>query len=547
MTGIEAFLEVLHRAGVAHIFGNPGTTELPLMDALGRDPRFRYILGLHEIPVMAAADGFAQASGRVAVVNLHTACGLGNAMGMLYNARVSGTPLVVTAGQQDVRLRFDEPVLAAPLVEMAQPFVKWSVQVDRVEDVPNATRRAIQLALAPPTGPVFLALPLDVQRAEAKDLDLSAPWIPDRRIRPPIEPLERAAKLLANAANPVILAGSRVTESGGITELVALAESLGAPVFTESGAASGRLPFPTDHPLLRGPLPLWSEDVREALAPFDVAFAVGINVLKMYIHTEPAPLLPSGLKLIHLDSAPVEIGKNFPVEVGLIGDPKAGLDELAKLLPARIDAKERIAKAAAQRTQEQRTLREKIDSQRAARPMSPLHLMDALASVLPPNVAVVQEAPTTHHNLFEWLGVLKDPAGSFAHRAWALGWGIGCALGVKLAWPDRPVLALLGDGASLYGIQGLWTAARERLPVTFVICNNSRYRILEHCGEVMKLPGLGTAPGMRLDDPPVDFVSLARSLGVEAHRITEPDEVANRVRESFAADRPVLFDVPIGL
>ncbi|MFO0806822.1 MAG: thiamine pyrophosphate-binding protein [Gemmataceae bacterium] len=543
MTGIEAFLEILHRAGVAHIFGNPGTTELPLNDALGRDPRFRYILGLHEIPVMAAADGFAQASGRVAVVNLHTACGLGNAMGMLYNARVSGTPLVVTAGQQDARLRFDEPVLAAPLVEMAQPLVKWSAQVDRVEDVPNATRRAIQIALAPPTGPVFLALPLDVQRAETTGLDLSGPWIPDRHIRPAADALNRAAEILSKAANPVILAGSRVTESGGIAELVAVAESLGAPVFTECGAASGRLPFPTDHPLLRGPLPLWSPDVRNALQPFDVAFAVGLNVLKLYIHQEPVRPLPDHLKLVHLDSAPAEIGKNFPVEAGLLGDPKAGLAELAALIPPRPDAKARIAMWAAQRAAEQSSLRAKVDSLRSACPMSSLVMMDTLASVLPTDVAVVQEAPTAHHNHFERLGALKDPAGWFAHRAWALGWGAGCALGVKLAWPQRPVLALLGDGASLYGIQALWTAARERIPIVFVIANNGRYRILEHCGEVMKLPGLAAAPGMKLGD--VDFVGLSHSLGVEAHRITEPDDLAARVRAAFTSDQPMLFDVPI--
>jgi benzoylformate decarboxylase len=546
MTGIEAFLEVLHRAGVEHIFGNPGTTELPLNDALGRDPRFRYIFGLHEIPVMAAADGFAQASGKVAVVNLHTACGLGNAMGMLYNAFVSGTPLVVTAGQQDVRLRFDEPVLAAPLVDMARPCVKWAAQIDRVEDAPNAVRRAIQIALAPPTGPVFLSLPLDVQQAEAVNLDLSAPWVPDRRVRPPRDALQHAADILAQSKNPVILAGSRVQESGGTAELVALAESLGAEVFTESGAASGRLPFPTDHPLLRGPLPLWSPDIRRLLEPFDTAFVVGMNLLKLYIFKEPARPLPEGMRIVHLDSAAAEIGKNFPIECGLIGDPKAGLAELVTLLPPRADAKDRIKTAASFRATEQAQLRAKIDSQRSARPMSPFVLMSALADALPPNAAVVQEAPTTHHNLFERLGTLKDPAGWFAHRAWALGWGAGCALGVKLAWPDRPVLALLGDGASLYGIQALWTAARHRIPVAFVICNNSRYRILEHCGGVMNLPGLASAPGMTLTDPSVDFVTLSRSLGVEAHRITEPDELTARVKLALSSDRPILFDVPIG-
>jgi benzoylformate decarboxylase len=553
MTGIEAFLEVLAGAGVAHVFGNPGTTELPLNEALGRDSRFRYVLGLHEVPVVAAADGYAMASGRVGVVNLHTALGLGNAMGMLYNAHVEGTPLLVTAGQQDTRLKFDEAVLAAPLVEMARPLVKWAAEVTRVQDLPNATRRAVQVALTPPTGPVFLALPLDVQMALAEGLDTSPPWLPDRHVRTAREPLQKAAQLLANAANPVVLAGSRVTESGATRELVSLAETLGAVVFCESGTAHGRVPFPTDHPLSGGPLPLWSQDVRGKLAEFDLAFVVGMNLLKLYIHTDPARPLPESLKVIHLDNDPAQIGKNFPVEVGLIGDPKAGLAELVWEIDRRLTADqlaaaaERRGRHAARREAEQAALRAKIEQQRGARPMAPLALMGALARVLPPGVAVIEEAPTTHKSVFERLGVLKDPAGYFAHRGWALGWGIGCALGVKLAWPARPVLALLGDGASLYGIQGLWTAAKYGLPVTFVVCNNARYKILQVCGDVLGLPGVQAAesPGLTLDHPPVDFVGLAHSFGVEAHRVADPDDLADRVQASLAGDRPVLFDVPV--
>jgi benzoylformate decarboxylase len=551
MTGIEAFLDVLAGAGVRHVFGNPGTTELPLNDALGRDQRFQYVLGLHEIPVMAAAEGLAMATGRVAVVNVHTACGLGNAMGMLYNAHVAGSPVIVTAGQQDVRLRFDEAVLAAPLVEMARPLVKWAAEVPRVEDVPNAVRRAVQIALTPPIGPVFLALPLDVQSGRAERLDTSPPWIPDRGMRPAKEPLRKAAEVLANAENPVILAGSRVTEAGATRELVSLAETLGAVVFSEAGTAHGRVPFPTDHPLSAGPLPLWSPAVREKLAGYDVAFAVGLNVLKLYIHVDPPRPLPEGLKLIHLDSSPAEVGKNFPVEVGLIGDPKAGLAELVweidrrRLPDAVAAAAERCRRYAAQTESRRAALRAEIEKHASARPMTPLALMGAIARVLPESAAVVQEATTTHESVFERLGVLKDPAAYFAHRGWALGWGIGCAVGVKLAWRDRPVLAVLGDGASLYGIQGLWTAARHRLPVTFVICNNARYKILQVCGDVLGLPGLKAGPGLTLDGPAIDFVGLARSFGVDAHRVTEPDELAERARASFAGDRPVLFDVPI--
>jgi benzoylformate decarboxylase len=553
MTGIEAFLGILTHAGITTIFGNPGTTELPLNDALGRDLRFRYVFGLHEIPVVAAADGFAMASGQVAVVNLHTACGLGNAMGMLYNAHIEGTPLLVTAGHQDTRLRFDEPVLVGPLVEMARPLTKWAVEVHRVEDIPNATRRAMQVALTPPTGPVFLALPLDVQMAAAYGLDTSPPWIPDRRVRPPRESLQQAAQLLANATNPIILAGSRVTESGATRELVSLAETIGAVVYSESGTNHGRFPIPTGHPLYGGPLPLWSQDIREKVASADLLVVVGMNLLKLYIHTDAARPIPEGMPVVHLDCDPAQIGKNFPVAVGLIGDPKAGLAELVYEIDRRMTpeavaaAGERGQRHATRREAEQASLRAKIAEQPDTRPMSSLAMMGALARATPPDSAFVQEAPTAHHNVFERLGVLSDPAAAFGHRGWALGWGIGCALGVKLAWPQRPVLALVGDGSAMYGIQGLWTAARHQIPVTFVIANNTGYKILEVCGDVLNLPGLvlPSCPGMRLDTPAVDFVGLARSLGVESHRIAEPDELSERVRASLAGDRPILFDVPV--
>ncbi len=227
MTGIEAFLDVLAAAGVRHIFGNPGTTELPLNDALAIDRRFQYIFGLHEIPVVAMADGYAMASGGVGVANVHICCGLGNAMGMLYNAHISGSPVLLTAGQQDRRLRFEEPVLAGDMVSVARPWTKWAVEVQRVEDVPAAVRRAIQTALTPPTGPVFLALPVDVQMETCAGLDLSPPSLPDRRVRPPLDALHRAAAVLTQAKNPAILAGSRVTECAAVAELVAVAERLG--------------------------------------------------------------------------------------------------------------------------------------------------------------------------------------------------------------------------------------------------------------------------------------------------------------------------------
>jgi benzoylformate decarboxylase len=553
MTGIEAFLEVLAAAGVKHIFGNPGTTELPLNDALVNDRRFYYIFGLHEIPVMAMADGYAQASGSIGVANVHICCGLGNAMGMLYNAHCSGSPVLLTAGQQDRRLRFEEPVLAGDMVSVVRPWTKWAAEVQRVEDVPAAVRRAIQTALTPPTGPVFLALPVDVQMEKVSGLDLSPPSLPNRCVRPPLDALHRAAAVLTQAKNPAILAGSRVTECAAVPELTAVAERLGAPVFSEQATAHGRVPFPTEHPLYHESLPLWSPEVRRVLADFDVLLVAGMNLLRSYIYHEPSRPIPERMRIVQMDNDPWQLAKNYPIEVGLLGDLKAGLAELDQLLASvqagaqTAAAQARLGRYAATRREKQESLKRKIDAERDQRPMTPLTLMGALAKVLSANAAVIEEAVTTTNGTLERLGALKDPAGYFGHRGWALGWGLGCALGVKLAWPERPVLALLGDGAALYGIQGLWTAAHHRIPVAFVICNNAQYQILKHCGEVMPLPNMAARQYLAMDlvQPEIDFVALSRSLGVEAWRITEPEELSERVRQALIGDKPQLFDVAI--
>jgi benzoylformate decarboxylase len=553
MTGIEAFLEVLAGAGVQYIFGNPGTTELPLNDALVHDRRFQYIFGLHEIPVLAMADGYALASGGVGVANVHICCGLGNAMGMLYNAYCSGSPVLLTAGQQDRRLRFEEPVLAGDMVSVVRPWTKWAAEVQRVEEVPTAVRRAIQTARTPPTGPVFLALPVDVQMEQCAGLDLAPPLQMDRRVRPPLDTLYRAAAVLAQAKAPAILAGSRVTECDAIRELTAVAERLGAPVFAEQATAHGRVPFPTEHPLYSESLPLWSPDVRRILADFDVLLVAGMNLLRSYIYHEPSRPIPEHVRLVQMDNDPWQIAKNYPIEVGLLGDLKVGLAELEQLLANALSgtqaavARSRLERCAAARRATQETWKQKIAAEYQRRPLTPLTLMAAVAKVLPANAVVVEEAVTTTNGMLERLGALKDPKGYFGHRGWALGWGLGCALGVKLAWPERPVLALLGDGAALYGIQGLWTAAHHRLPVTFVICNNAQYQILKHCGDVMPLPNMAAKQYLAMDlvQPEIDFVALSRSLGVEARRITEPDELSECLREGMSGDKPLLFDVPL--
>lgn len=553
VTGVGLLLDMLAEFGVRRLFGNPGTTELPLNDALVGDDRFQYILGLQEVPVMAMADGLAMASGSLGVVNLHISCGLGNAMGMLYNAYREGTPLLVTAGQQDRRLRFEEPILYGEMVEVARPWTKWAAEVQRVEDLPAAVCRAAQTALTPPTGPVFLSLPIDVQREAADHVERRSIHLPDSRVRPPEGAIKQAAAVLAAAGSPAILAGSRVAERNATAELVAVAERLGAPVLSESATSHGRLAFPPAHPLYGQSLPLWAPEVRDRLAEHDVLLVAGMDLLRQYVYFEPARAIPEHIRLVHLDEDPWQLGKNYPVEVGLIGDTRYGLAELDRELAGVMTesqaaaAQDRAATIAEQHATQRARLVEQIESERADRPMTPLVLMEAIARVLPDNISVVEEAVTTTNTTLERLGAIKDPQGYFGHRGWALGWGLGCAIGAKMAWPERPVLAILGEGAAMYGIQGLWSAARYNVPVAFVIANNGEYRILKKGAKGIDLPHAqqGRYVGFDLEEPKIDFVSLAESLGVQAHRATEPEQVSHLLERAWAGDRPVLIDAPI--
>ena len=552
-TGIQAFLDLLAEFGVTYIFGNPGSTELPLNDALVADRRLQYILGLQEVPVMAMADGYSMASRSIGVVNLHISCGVGNGMGMLYNAFREGTPLLVTAGQQDRRLQFEEPILAGDTVSVVRPWTKWAAEVSRVEDLPAAVRRAVQTALTPPTGPVFLSLPVDLQREWSEVLDRSPIQLPDPAIRPPRAALDEAVELLRQAKQPGILAGSRVTERQAMDALVRLAEQIGAPVMTEPGTTHGRLAFPSDHPLNGQGLPLWSPEVRDRLNDFDVLLVTGMDLLRQYIHHEPSRAIPEHIRLVHLDEDPWQLGKNYPFAVGLWGHTRAGLQEMADLLEQRMTpeqlqrAQHRTQQHASAQLAAREQLQKKIQSQADQRPMTPLCLMHAVARAIPDDVAVVEEAVTTTNTTLERLGKKTRRSSYFGHRGWALGWGLGCAVGAQLAWPERPVLGLLGEGAAMYGIQGLWSAAHHNIPVRFVICNNAQYQILKVCAGQMDLPQAQQAnfEGMDLGAPEIDFVSLAQSLGVPAQRAFEPDQVSDWLQSSFQADGPMLLDVPI--
>jgi benzoylformate decarboxylase len=470
MTGKRAFLELLKQEGVEILFGNPGTTELPLMDALATENELRYVLALQEAVVVAMADGYAQASGKLTAVNLHVTPGLGNGMGMLYDAQKAGAPILVTAGQHDQGFNVTEPILWADLPTLARPLVKWSTEVHRLADLPRIMHRAAKTALAPPTGPVFLSLPADILNAEA-DLDLSAPTRIAPRLRGDRDAIEAAAALLAEAERPLLIAGDAVAQSRAHAELAELAELLGAPVYAEGVANTAS--FPASHPLFKGAMVRLAPWIRNALEEHDVLFSVGGDLFTLSLPS-PVDPVPQDLTIIHLDVDPWELGKNDPANVAILGDPKATLPEITAAVRgrltsgARMRARERFdaaAKAIA-------TAREELETKaRAAFDRTPVEasaLLAAIGAMLPRDAVVVDEAISSSRGIRELIRS-DDEQSFFGLRGGGIGWGLPAAIGVKLALPDRPVVALIGDGSAMYTCQALWTAAHEHVGVIFVI------------------------------------------------------------------------------
>jgi benzoylformate decarboxylase len=546
MSGKAAFLALLKQEGVRFLFGNPGTTELALMDQLAGEHELRYILGLAEVAVMAMADGYAQASGKLAACNLHVAPGLGNAMGMLYDAKKAGAPILVTAGQHDQGFALKEPLLWGDLPEIARPFVKWAAEVRSIGDLPQMIHRAAKTALAPPTGPVFLSLPGDIMNAEA-DIDLGKPTRIGAGIRGDSAAIEAAAALMAKAERPIIIAGDAVAQSGAYAELAALAEALGAPVHDET--VPSRATFPSSHPLYAGPLTRLAAVVHETLSAHDLVVSIGADVFTLSVPGRMEPL-PHGMPVVHIDTDPWELGKNYPADVAILGEPKATLPDLtAALLRAMGETGQARAQARGARVRSALAdslakLRADAEALSSRSPIHALPLLQAVADTLPDDAVVVDETISSGAGLRRLLRS-SDPQSFFGLRGGGIGGGLPAAIGVKLAQPHRPVVALIGDGSAMYTVQALWTAAHEKLGIVFVILNNSSYRILKQRTNALQslAAQTDTYVGMDLTDPRIDYVSVARGMGLASHKATTLDQVRHLLREGMAANGPTLIDV----
>jgi len=548
ISGKQAFLQILKQEGVSVMFGNPGTTELPLMDGLAREPGIRYVLALQEAVAISMADGYAQASGGLAAVNVHVSPGLGNAMGMLYDAYKSGAPMLLTAGQHDQCFTVTEPILWSDLPPVARPYTKWSTEAHRLEDLPRIVRRAVKTALAHPTGPVFLSLPVDVLNAE-RDLELGASTRVAPRIVGDRHAIDEAARKLARADKPLLVAGDAVAHSDAIPELIELAELLGAPVVTEGVASTCN--FPSSHPLYSGSFPRLAPPIRAFLMQYDLLCSVGGDLFTLSLPSDVEPM-PHGLEVIHIDVDPWEIGKNYAAAVGIQGDPKATLPELSEAVRRHTSktghpqAARRRDKVALDFAAERKDMELKAQLGANQMPMPPITLLHAVAQATPGGATIVDETISSGMGIRHFFKC-EDNKSFFGLRGGGIGWGLPAALGVKLALPQRPVIALVGDGSAMYTCQALWTAAHDSIPVVYVIFNNASYRILKQ--RTLGLKGFSAEDdvyvGMDIQRPHVHYVELARSLGVPGERVEKPGEVGAAMGRALASGGPYLIDAQI--
>ena len=416
----------------------------------------------------------------------------------------------------------------------------------RLEDLPRMVQRAVKTALAPPMGPVFLSLPGDILKAEA-DLDLLTPTRVAPRIRGDVDAVAAAADLLAKAERPVIIAGDAVAQSHALAELAALVETIAAPVYVEFVPNSAS--FPASHPLYRGAITRSQAGVREMLDRHDLLFSVGGDLFSWSLPSKTQPM-PPGMPLIHLDTDPWQIGKNYPAQVGIFGDPKATLPDITAAVRTRMTAGAKTSATARLRAMtdaaknERDALVAKARALAAKTPVQPLALLEAIGAMLPKDAVVLEEVLSSAPGARSLINS-NDAQSFFGLRGGGIGWSLPAAIGVKLALPDRPVVSLTGDGSALYTAQGLWTAAHSRVPVTWVIFNNTSYRILKQ--RVLAMRGAAeqtdTFVGMELNDPPVDFVGMARSFGIKAERAKTVKEATDLLAESLKANAPTLIDV----
>ena len=519
----EVAFELFREHGMTTMFGNPGSTELPMLAEFPDD--FRYVLGLQEAVAVGMADGYAQASGRPAHVNLHTAPGVGNGMGAIFNAQANHAPLVVTAGQQvRAHITMQANLTNRDATRVVDPFAKWSFEPPRAQDVPHALARAIHTASLAPKGPAFVSLPMDDWNEEA---DAESGHVIERTTQPRMGPdpaaIESLAQRLNAASNPVLVAGPDIDASGGWEAAVTLAERQKLPVFASPAPGGGRLGFPEGHPLFQGVLPPAIGPVTATLEGRDLILVVGSSVFPYYPYI-PGPLLPEGASLVAITSDPDEAAR-APMGDVVLADPGLALRALLEEVGE--------ANRAEPAPLPEPTAGEETD------PLSSTMVHNTLAQVFPDDGIVVLESPSSTLSLRNQMRISR-PGSYYFGAGGGLGFGLAAAIGVQLAQPDRPVVCVLGEGSVQYAVTALWSAVAHDVPLTVLVLRNDEYSILKWFADIEEVQG---APG--LDLPALEVAKVAEAYGVSSRSVSGRDELHDALESSIGSEKPKLVEVPV--
>ena len=544
-SGRSAFLELLQSEGITHLFGNPGTTELPIMHALAEHPQLTYVMGLQESVVVAMADGFSRASGRLSAANVHVAPGLGNAMGALFGAKFTRTPLILTAGQQEQGHGLTEPLLYDSLVRMAEPLVKWAIEVTRLEDLPRIVHRAAKIARTPPTGPVFISLPGDILNAEA-ELDMGSPTVINAASRPGDAALAAFTARVLSAERPVMVVGDELVASNALQAAGDFALALGCPVYQQSIPFGAH--FISEHPCFVGALSRSQPHCRQVLEAYDLMIVFGSDPIRMSVD-HPIDPLPTGMPIVQVGQVDWDIGKNYPVEIALRADVRETLIAAAEQIrvvggdSASARARARVEKIATDnwRVRRQNLIRT-IEAHSARMPIDPDWLLLQTVQALPQEAIFVEESLTAARHIPALLAY-RDRFGFHGLASGGIGWGLPGAVGASLANPSRPVVCFTGDGSAMYTFQALWTAAHHKLPLNVVLINNGGYRIIKQ--RLLAFHGSREFVGMDFENPAIDFAGMAKAMGLEACTVHQPSELAFVLRDAFSRPGTKLIEVMV--
>lgn len=510
----DAAFALFRAFGLTTIFGNPGSTELPMFRGFPSD--FRYILGLQESVVVGMADGFAQATRNAALVNLHSAAGVGHALGNIFTAFRNRTPLVITAGQQARSILPYEPFLyAQDATDFPRPYIKWGCQPARAEDVPAALARAYYVAMQAPCGPTFVSIPVDDWDKPGQPIE---PRTVSRTTGGDLGLLAQAAETMNRAARPCIVVGAGIARDEAWNEVIALAELHQAAVWVSP--MSARNSFPEDHRLFAGFLPAHREKIVTLLNPHDFILVLGAPVFTYHVEGS-GPVIPEGATLVQVTDDPAAAAW-APAGSSIVSSTKSAAAELL----SRAEPRPRVVA-----NEFRRVPRVSGDS------LTDRTLLQQIAALRPHGSIIVEEAPSSREAMHDHLPITED-SGFYTCASGGLGHGLPAAIGVALGRPGERVIALLGDGSAMYAIQGLWSAAQLKLPITFIIFKNGGYRALDRFASHFGLPA---AVGTKM--PGIDFCALARAQGLNALHVEAPSNLDQALQQAFRSSGPILVEV----